>query len=90
MRPFRREHRGKGKGNANDYVIAAQLSLSLHGVRDVIYEEDNEAPYWDRMNVINKESNCGSPLIRVSALLFAHKFVVKLDEEQSLILHCCE
>jgi hypothetical protein len=72
MRLFRTEHRGKGKGNASDCVTAAQLSLSFHRVRDVIYDEGNEAPYWDGMNVINKESNCGTSLICVSTLLLAH------------------
>jgi hypothetical protein len=42
------------------------------------------------MNVVNKKSDRNSSVIRVSPLLLAHQFVVKLYEEQSLILHCCE
>jgi hypothetical protein len=90
MRPFRTEHRGKGKENASDYVVAAQPSLSFDRVSDVIQEEDNEATYWDGMNVINKESNCGTSLIQVNALLLAHEVVVELDKKQSLILDCRE
>jgi hypothetical protein len=36
------------------------------------YEECQEVPYWDGMNMINKESNRNTPLIRVSALFFVH------------------
>jgi hypothetical protein len=36
------------------------------------YEEYQEVPYWDGMNVINKESNRNTPLIQVSALFFVH------------------
>jgi hypothetical protein len=53
-------------------------------------EKTAKASYWDGMKMINKEGDCGTPLIRVSTLLFAHKLVVELDEEQSLILHCSE
>jgi hypothetical protein len=56
----------------------------------VIHEGDNEATHGDGMDVINKESNCGTPLIRVNALLLAHEFVIEFDEKQSLILHCSE
>jgi hypothetical protein len=59
-------------------------------VRDLSHEKDNDVPYGDRMNVINKESNRNAPFIWISALLFAHQFMVELDQKQSLILHCCE
>lgn len=36
------------------------------------YEGDQEVPYWDGMNVINKESNRNTPLIQVSAYFFVH------------------
>jgi hypothetical protein len=59
-------------------------------VSDIKYEEYNEVPYWDRMNMIDKESNRNTPLIRVSVLFFVHQLVVELNEKQSLVLHCCE
>ena len=83
-------HRGTEKGNASDCVTAAQLSVSLHGVSDIQYEEYDEVPYWDGMNMIDKESNRNTPFIRVSVLFFVHQLVVELDEKQSLVLHCCE
>jgi hypothetical protein len=42
------------------------------------------------MDVVDKKSNRNSSVIRVSSLLLAHQFVIKLYEEQSLVLHCCE
>jgi hypothetical protein len=57
---------------------------------DLNYEEYQEVPYWDGMNVINEESNRNTPLIQVSALFSVHQLMVELDEKQSLVLHCCE
>ena len=83
-------HRGTGKGSKSDCVTAAQLLLSLHGVSDIRYEEYNEVSYWDRMNMVDKESNRNTPLMRISVLFFVHQLMVELNEEQSLVLHCCE
>lgn len=56
----------------SDCVTVAQLAQSSHGVSDVNHGEYNEVPYWDRMNMVDKESNRNTPLIQVNALFFAH------------------
>jgi len=39
---------------------------------DLNYEGYQKVPYWDRMNVINKEGNRNASLFQISALFFVH------------------